>query len=65
MASTEEDHTVQVQFVCKYCRDGRHGCARAWNGLGLEILCCCCDCGEGIQPSTTIISAQREVDEAQ
>jgi hypothetical protein len=64
MASIEEHDTVQVQFVCRDCRDGRHGCARAWKGIGLKISCCC-NCGESPKPSITITSATREVDDAQ
>ena|SRR5215203_2659069 len=32
---------IQVEFLCKGCREGKHGCAELWKGLGLEIRCCC------------------------
>ena len=37
----EEGSLIKVEFVCAYCKDGRHGCAKAWRGLGLDIPCCC------------------------
>lgn len=40
MASTS-NASIIVDFVCKDCRDGRHGCAAIWEGHGLQIRCTC------------------------
>jgi len=33
--------SVSVEFACRDCRDGRHGCAGIWEGLGIKIRCTC------------------------
>lgn len=40
---TEDSIPVKVEFLCADCKDGKHGCAKLWRGLGLEI-CCYCSC---------------------
>jgi hypothetical protein len=32
---------VEVEFVCRNCREGKHGCPGYWTGLGLGIRCTC------------------------
>jgi hypothetical protein len=41
MASANNS-SITVDFVCKDCRDGRHGCPAIWEGYGLQIRCTCC-----------------------
>jgi hypothetical protein len=42
MQQANEDHTlIKVEFLCADCKNGKHGCAKLWKGLGLEIRCCC------------------------
>jgi hypothetical protein len=33
--------SIEIDFVCKNCSNGRHGCAGVWTGLGLKISCSC------------------------
>lgn len=35
------NNIVIVEFVCRNCKEGKHGCPRFWIGLGLEIRCTC------------------------
>ena len=37
----KEGSSVKVEIACAECRDGKHGCAGIWEGLGLKIWCCC------------------------
>jgi len=40
--TTEDNNTlVKVEFLCADCKIGKHGCAKLWRGLGLEIGCYC------------------------
>ncbi len=43
MPPSANSNSIQVDFVCKDCRNGMHGCAGVWTGLGLKV-CCSCDC---------------------
>ena len=46
------NNAIQVELLCKGCRDGNHGCAKLWRGLGLEIRCyCSCTALRGIMLS--------------
>jgi hypothetical protein len=38
---TTSNGLVKVDFICLNCKEGKHGCARHWTGLGLEIRCTC------------------------
>ncbi|MDQ3969450.1 MAG: hypothetical protein M3275_13790 [Thermoproteota archaeon] len=39
--TTNESDLVKVEILCADCRDGNHGCAGLWRGIGLEIRCSC------------------------
>jgi hypothetical protein len=39
--ATDDNNPAKVEFLCGDCKDGKHGCAKLWRGLGLEIRCCC------------------------
>ena len=40
--TTEDNNTlVKVEFLCADCKNGKHGCAKLWRGVGLEIGCYC------------------------
>ena|SRR5215216_6813403 len=41
MPYADYNNAIQVEFLCKGCREDKHGCAKIWKGLGLEIRCCC------------------------
>jgi hypothetical protein len=41
MPYADYNNAIQVEFLCKGCREGKHGCAKLWRGLGLEIQCYC------------------------
>jgi hypothetical protein len=43
MQPSAKSNSIQVDFVCKECRNGMHGCAGVWTGLGLKVSCSC-DC---------------------
>jgi hypothetical protein len=43
MQPSAKSNWIQIDFVCKDCRNGIHGCAGVWTGLGLKV-CCSCDC---------------------
>jgi hypothetical protein len=46
---TDDNSPAKVEFLCADCKDGKHGCAKLWRGLGLEIRCCCsCTASQGI-----------------
>jgi hypothetical protein len=66
---TRNDDLVRVEFVCESCKDGRHGCAGKWMGLGLEIRCSC-NCLERAAKSARVAapspgSADKEVSKTQ
>jgi hypothetical protein len=37
----KKNSLIKVKLICADCKEGRHGCAGLWRGLGLEIHCCC------------------------
>jgi|SRR5215208_1549540 hypothetical protein len=37
----EKSSLIRVELLCADCKAGKHGCAKAWRGLGLDIHCCC------------------------
>lgn len=39
--TTEDDIAAKIEFLCGDCKDGKHGCAKLWKGLRLEIRCSC------------------------
>jgi hypothetical protein len=40
--TTEDNNTlVKVEFLCADCKNGKHGCAKLWRCVGLEIGCYC------------------------
>jgi hypothetical protein len=39
--NAENSSLIKVELLCADCKTGKHGCARAWQGLGLDIHCCC------------------------
>jgi hypothetical protein len=42
MSSTPTSNAIaKVEFVCRNCKEGGHGCPGYWTGLGLEIWCTC------------------------
>lgn len=41
MPYADYNNAIQVEFLCKGCRESKHGCAKLWRGLGLEIRCIC------------------------
>ncbi|HKI09940.1 MAG TPA: hypothetical protein VKA09_16235 [Nitrososphaeraceae archaeon] len=41
MPNADSTNAIQVELLCKGCREGKHGCAKLWMGLGLEVRCYC------------------------
>jgi hypothetical protein len=39
--TTNDRDLVRVEILCADCKDGSHGCAGLWRGIGLEIRCSC------------------------
>jgi hypothetical protein len=39
--TTSQTDLVKVEILCADCKDGNHGCAGLWRGIGLEIRCSC------------------------
>jgi hypothetical protein len=51
--------SIQVEFVCRDCKERIHGCAGTWKGLGLEI-CCSCNCTKAISSTMNVINAYKK-----
>jgi hypothetical protein len=39
--ATKDHDLVKVEILCTDCREGNHGCAGLWRGVGLEVRCSC------------------------
>jgi hypothetical protein len=55
---------IGVEIVCRDCKDGRHGCAGAWTGMGIEIHCVC-DCVKKAAPQSDAVPSTTEASRLQ